>query len=93
MVELGAIVVIHGVVVGIDRRCIIGWLLVGRVGGGGWCIGRSRSVTVLRCIRCWGSGSQRGQSKGDNDLKKLMYSSSFNSVASKFNKKLRIVSG
>jgi hypothetical protein len=31
-VELGTIVVIHSIVVGIDCRRIIGWLLVGRVG-------------------------------------------------------------
>jgi hypothetical protein len=68
MTELVAIVVIYGIVESIGRS-FIGWLLVGRVGRS---IGRSWGITILGCIRCWGSSSQSNQGDGDERLNKKL---------------------
>jgi hypothetical protein len=72
--ELGTIVVIHSVVISINCRSIISWLLVCRVGrswGISWCwgIGGCGSISVPLGIRCWCCSSQRSQSQNDESLK------------------------
>jgi hypothetical protein len=64
-IELGAIVVIHSVVVGIDWRRIIGWLLVCRVG---WSIGRSRGIAILGSIVSHSQGSDSQNNASLNNI-------------------------
>jgi hypothetical protein len=73
-IELVTIVVIYSIVVGIDSRCIICWLLVGRVGrcwsiGRSWGISRCWSIAILGAVRYRSTSSQGSQSKSKKSLK------------------------
>jgi hypothetical protein len=55
-VDLDAVVVVHGVVVGVDSRLVV---------GGGCCVGRSRGIAVARGVV---GGGQSGDSKNNESL-------------------------
>ena len=78
-VDLDTVVVVDGVVVGVDGRRVIGGLLVGGRGvggdrgvgrsqgvGGGRGIGRSRGVAVTGCVI---SGRQGSDGQNNEDLR------------------------
>ena len=67
-IDLDAVVVVHGVVVGVNGRRIIGRLLVGGggIGRGGGVGGGSRGVAVTGCVI---SGRQGSDGQNNEDLR------------------------